>query len=338
MNQKRILVVDDKTENIDVLFNILSGEYEVLAATGGRQALDLLKEMPLPDLILLDIVMPDMDGLSVCWELKRSVKTKNIPIIFVTSRGEEIDETLGLSLGAVDYLAKPVSPPVVLSRIKTHLALYDQKKHLEDLVKERTRELRDTQLKIIHTLAKAGEFKDNETGMHVIRMSHYAQLLGIRIGLPKSETDLIFQIVPMHDIGKIGIPDRILLKPGSLTPEERKTMETHVYIGADILGDDNCEVISEARVCALSHHEKWDGTGYPKGLKGSEIPMYGRITAVADVFDALCSDRPYKKAWPVKKAVDYLIEQKDKHFDPVLVDAFTEILPEIMKIMETFKD
>ncbi|MCG8572539.1 MAG: response regulator [Spirochaetes bacterium] len=333
---KRILVVDDEVENIDVLYNILKNDYEVQAAKTGNQALKLAIDENPPDLILLDIMMPGMNGFDVCKKLKASYHTKEIPVIFVTAKGDEVDETKGFNLGAVDYITKPIRPSVVLTRIKTHLSLFNQQKHLEYLVKERTRELVDTRLKIIHRLGVAGEFKDNETGMHVIRMSKYAQILGLGLGMSNDESELLLNVVPMHDIGKIGIPDRILLKPGKLDEEEWKIMKSHTRIGAAILGDDHSEIIREAKSCALTHHEKWDGTGYPDGLKEKEIPLYGRIAAVTDVFDALTSERPYKSAWSIEKAVNYLKKEKARHFEPRLIDIFVEMLPKILEVKEQF--
>ena len=337
-NRKHILVVDDIVENIDVLFNVLKDDYEVLAAKNGRQALKLADNDNPPDLILLDVMMPELDGFEVCKILKESFSTKNIPVIFVTSKDDEVDENKGFSIGAMDYITKPVRPSVVLSRVKTQLALHDQRKHLEDLVKERTLELEATRLNIIRKLGKAGEFKDNETGLHVIRMSKYAQLIGKAMGMSSDESELLLNVVPMHDIGKIGIPDKILLKPGKLDSDEWCIMQSHTQIGADILGQDKSEILREARICAFSHHEKWDGNGYPEGLSGTDIPLYGRIAAVSDVFDALTSERPYKKAWSVDDTLKLLEYEKEKHFQPELIDSFLEVLPDVLKIKSEFSD
>lgn len=337
-HEKCILIVDDVAENIHVLFSVLESSYEVMAAKSGKQTLDIVSSGSIPDLILLDVMMPEMDGFEVCKRLKSSFATRNIPIIFVTARDDEVDENRGFALGAVDYITKPIRPSVVLTRVKTHLALNDRKRHLEELVRERTRELEETRLKIIRRLGKAGELKDNETGMHVIRVSKYSQLMGKALGMSDDEAELLLNVIPMHDIGKIGIPDKILLKPGKLEPDEWEIMKTHTRIGADIIGNDESEILREAVVCALNHHEKWDGSGYPQGLKGEEIPLYGRIAAIADVFDALTSERPYKKAWSVDEAVKLIREQRGRHFDPLLVDIFLELLPSILKIKEEFKD
>lgn len=335
---KKVLIVDDITENIDVLYNLLKESYEIYAAKSGQKALELIENGYIPDLILLDVMMPEMDGFEVCKKLKNQYSTKNIPIIYVTAKDDEYDEKMGFSLGAVDYITKPVKPSVVMARVKTHISLYNQKQHLEDLVENRTLELEETRLKLINRLAKAGEFKDNDTGLHVLRMSRYAQKLALATGMSQGEADLLMNTIPMHDIGKIGIPDNILLKPGKLTPEEWEIMKGHSQIGADILGEDNTEIIREARICALTHHEKWNGTGYPNGLKGKEIHIYGRIAAIVDVFDALTSKRPYKEAWEISAALDYMKNEKGSHFDPELLDTFMNIFPEILNIKNSLSD
>lgn len=333
-----ILIVDDMIENIDILYFILKDEYEIKVATSGKKALELVNTNSPPDLILMDVIMPRMDGFEVCRKLKSSFSTKNIPIIFVTSKEEEIDEKKGFELGAVDYISKPVQPFILLERVKTHLSLHNQKKHLVLLVKEQTEEILTTRLKIIHRLAKAGEYKDNQTGKHVIRMSKYCHLIGESIGMSKDEADLLLNVASLHDIGKIGIPDKILLKPGKLDADEWIIMKSHTQIGAEIIGEDNSDILREARICALTHHEKWDGSGYPKGLKGENIPLYGRIAALADVFDALTSDRPYKNAWSVQDALKLIRTSKNSHFDPYLTDIFIDVFSQIIEIKNQYKD
>lgn len=337
-DKKRILIVDDSKENLDVLYNLLRDTYNVNAAKDGNTALKLLSEGLHPDIILLDIMMPQISGYEICKKIKQNKKLKKIPVIFISAKSREIDEKKGFEVGAVDYITKPISPLITLERIKTHLSLADQQSHLENLVKKRTKTIYDTRKMIISTLCRAGEFKDNETGLHVLRMGKYAYLLGKKMGLPDSENDLLLNIIPMHDIGKIGIPDRILLKEGKLTKGEWEIMKSHTTIGADILGDSDFELIKAAKECAISHHEKWDGSGYPYGLKEKEIPLYGRIAAITDVFDALTSDRPYKKAWIVEDAITHLKEQRGKQFDPELLDMFLEIIPEILEIKKEFND
>lgn len=336
-DQATILVVDDTPENIDVLVGILGEDYQVRAARGGEQALKLVHKAP-PDLILLDIMMPDIDGFEVCRRLKEDFTTRHIPIIFVTAKIEMKDELAGLDLGAVDYITKPVSPPIVRARVRTHLALYDQNRELERQVRARTAELHDTRLKVIQRLGRAAEYKDNETGTHVIRMSHYSKILGLAAGMSEAEADTLMNAAPMHDIGKIGIPDHILRKRGRLDDDEWQVMRTHPDIGGEIIGDDGSELLTMARIIALTHHEKWNGGGYPRGLRGEAIPRVSRIVAIADVFDALTSPRPYKRAWSIEDAVAMLQEGAGVHFDPQLVKLFIEHLPEVLEIKERFAE
>jgi len=337
-NKQTILVVDDIPANIDILSAILKENYTVKAATNGLKALDIAGSTTPPDLILLDVMMPDMDGYEVCRRLKENPLTRRIPVLFVTARGEIEDEATGFACGAVDYLSKPVSHSIVRARVRTHLALYDQNRVLEDKVRERTAELNDTRLEIIRRLGLAAEYKDNETGMHVIRMSHYSHLIAQEYGLSDGEAELVLHAAPMHDVGKIGIPDRVLLKPGKLDDEEWNIMRTHSYIGYKIIGDHPGELLKTAAVAAYTHHEKWDGSGYPRRLKQENIPLIGRIIAVADVFDALTSVRPYKKAWPVEDAVAEIRKSSGSHFDPELVEAFNKRIPGILQIKQQFAD
>ena len=338
MTQPTVLVVDDTPDNIMVLDEILRGEYEVRAAINGEVALKIaLSETP-PDIILLDVMMPGMDGFEVCRRLKEDTQGRKIPVIFVTALGQIQDEAQGFALGAVDYIQKPVSPPLVLARVRTQLALYDQSRALEGLVRERTVELSDTRLEIIRQLGRAAEFKDNETGLHVIRMSHYAHLIAQASGMDASDAELLLHASPMHDIGKIGIPDRVLLKPGKLDDDEWAIMHRHPEMGAAILGDHPSALIKLARVIAMTHHEKWNGQGYPHGLAGEDIALVGRITAIADVFDALTSERPYKKAWTVDDAVAVIEKDAGSHFDPKLIVPFKQALPEILSYKSKYAD
>ncbi len=336
--KQTVLIVDDTPENIMLLDEVLRADYNILAATNGEKALKLANSDMPPDIILLDVMMPGMDGFEVCRRLKKNAGTAKIPVVFVTAMGQVQDEAQGFALGAVDYIHKPVSPPLVQARVHTHLALYDQKRALEDTVRQRTVELSDTRLEIIRQLGRAAEFKDNETGLHVIRMSYYSQVIGLASGMERDEADLLLNASPMHDIGKIGIPDSVLLKPGKLDDEEWKIMRRHPEMGAAILGDHPSLLIQTARVIALTHHEKWNGTGYPKGTAGEEIPMHGRITAIADVFDALTSERPYKKAWSVDDAVALIKKEAGSHFDPQVVGYFCEALPEIVNCKNKYSD
>jgi putative two-component system response regulator len=333
-----ILVVDDTPDNIDLLSSILADDYRIRVATSGEKALKIVYSDEPPDLILLDIMMPGLSGLEICRRLKANPDRRRIPIIFVTAMTSTEDEQLGLATGAVDYITKPISPPIVKARVRTHLALYDQSRELERMVRQRTVELMTTRQQIIRRLGRAAEFKDNETGNHVLRMSHYARLIAEAHGLGSEASDIIYSTSPMHDIGKIGIPDAILLKPGKLDAEEWKIMQQHPLMGAEIIGKHENELLETARIIAISHHEKWDGSGYPLGLKGEDIPLEGRIVAIADVFDALLSVRPYKPALPLEQALHYLESQSGRHFDPQLIGAFEKAMPEILRIREIYAD
>nr|WP_211245025.1 two-component system response regulator [Thalassotalea mangrovi] len=333
-----ILIVDDNPENIDVLNGILKQHYRVKAALSGALALKIVASAEKPDLILLDVMMPDMDGHEVCRLLKANPLTVDIPVIFITAKTSIEDEQMGLGLGAVDYISKPVSVPIVLARVKTHLALYNQQRELELKVRERTQEIELTRREIINRLGRAAEYKDNETGMHVIRMSRYSKILAEKIKAPDNWVELLYNAAPMHDVGKIGIPDRILLKNGKLDQDEWQEMQRHVQYGADIIGDHPSELLQMAREITLYHHEKYDGSGYPHGTIGDAIPLSARIVAIADVFDALTSERPYKSAWSLEKTFEYLQNEAGKHFDPELVPKFIACEAQIVEIMEKFSD
>ena len=333
-----VLVVDDTPENIHVLSGVLQEEYAVRVATSGEKAIAAARADPQPDLILLDVKMPVMDGYEVCRRLKNDYQTQRIPVIFVTGMGETEDEARGFELGAVDYIVKPVNPAVVRARVRTHVQLYDQKRHLLELVQQRTRELEDTRLQIIRRLGRAAEFKDDETGYHVIRMSHYCRMLAVASGIPDYRAELLFNAAPMHDVGKIGIPDSILEKAGPLTPDEWSIVKRHPVIGAGIIGRHNNELLEMARVVALTHHERWDGSGYPRALRGEGIPLVGRIVAIADAFDALTSTRPYKQAWPVEEAVALLRREAGRQFDPRLIPKFIDMLPQVKDIMGQYSE
>ncbi|MCL1065965.1 two-component system response regulator [Shewanella olleyana] len=331
MEKATVLIVDDTPENIDILVGILGGDYKVKVAIDGPKALALAQKSS-PDLILLDVMMPGMSGHEVCQKLKSEPLTCHIPVIFVTALSDTEDETQGFALGAVDYITKPVSPAVVKARVKTHLSLYDQKRLLESEVELRTKELKETRFEIIRRLGRAAEYKDNETGLHVIRMSHYARLLASAAGHSSRFCELLYNAAPMHDIGKIGTPDAILKKPGKLDADEWKEMQAHAAIGAAIIGEHDDPLLQMAKRIALSHHEKWDGSGYPDGLSGDKIPIEGRIIAIADVFDALTSARPYKKAWTVEDAIGLIEKESGKHFDPELVEKFKSVLDDVKLI------
>jgi putative two-component system response regulator len=324
-NQPLILAVDDEAGNLQLLRHMLQDDYRLAFAKDGRRALELARQER-PDLVLLDVMMPGMSGYEVCAALKAQPATAAIPVIFVTALAETDDEVEGFAAGAVDYITKPLSAPIVRARVRTHLSLV------------RMEELSASRLEIVQRLGLAAEYKDNETGMHVIRMSHFARLLGVAAGMHANEADDLLHAAPMHDVGKIGIPDRILQKPGPLDADEWRIMQGHAAIGAEIIGQHPPGMLALARSIALSHHEKWDGSGYPNGLAGEAIPLAGRIVAIADVFDALTSVRPYKPAWSVEAAFEFLDQQKGRHFDARLVDLFRQQLPAILAIRERWSE
>ncbi len=336
--QATILLVDDIAENIDILNNVLTPHYHTKVALNGEKTLKIASSANPPDLILLDVMMPGLSGYEVCQRLKENPDTREIPVIFVTAMTEVEDERRGLELGAVDYITKPISPAIVLARVRTHLALYDQNRELARQVRQRTTELFNTRQQIIQRLGRAAEFRDNETGNHIIRMSHFCRLIATAAGLGEKSVEILYNASPMHDVGKIGIPDAILLKPGKLTDEEWQVMRQHPQIGADIIGQHSDELLQTAWTIALCHHEKWDGSGYPAGLIGEQIPLVARIAALADVFDALTTERPYKKAWSIEDALRHIESQAGSHFDPALIAPFKQVLPQMLKIREEFSD
>ncbi len=345
-----ILIVDDSDANRLILqdYIITLGHTSVLAENG-LVGLEKVTEHQ-PDLILLDIMMPKMDGYQVLARLKSDSCLRHIPVIMVSANDEIESVTNCIEQGAVDYLVKPFNPLLLKARIKAALAnklLHDQEEthrktireyneKLEERVQERTRDLEETRMEVLQRLGRAAEYRDNETGQHVLRMSHYSARLAKELGMNEEECHLLLLTSPMHDIGKIGIPDGILLKPGRLTDDERKIMETHTSIGGEILGGGKSELLKMAETIALTHQEKWDGTGYPEGLKREEIPLVGQITAICDVFDAITSKRPYKEACSVEEALEYITSQSGKHFDPHLVRVFEQVVPDLREIKATF--
>ena len=363
MRDHTILIVDDEPMNINILMELLQDKYRLLAAKNGEQALARI-EANHPDLILLDIMMPGMDGFEVCKRLRAKEETKDIPIIFVTAMNDELDETHGLSLGASDYLRKPISAAIVEARVRNQLALRDatqalkrQNETLEEMVQARTKELDMTRDITIHCMASLAETRDNETGNHIRRTQHYVKELAVAMRdhadfcafLDDHMIDLLFKSAPLHDIGKVGVPDNILLKPGKLTHDEFEIMKQHAVQGRDAIvaaetairsGDEKgvTEFLVYAMEIAHGHHEKWDGTGYPQGQAGDEIPLSARLMAVADVYDALISARVYKPAFSHEKAVGIILEGRGKHFDPRVVDAFEQIQEKFREIARTFED
>jgi len=346
LKNSRILVVDDEIINLRLIEKILhsAGYQFVELVSDSREAVERCCKQK-SDLILLDINMPYLDGYDVMRNLQALNQELCAPIMVLTAQQSREFRVKALDLGARDFITKPFDQVELLARVRNLLhafkfeqSLSSRKEQLEHLVRERTQELHDTRLQIVRKLGRAAEFRDNETGNHIIRMSKIAALLGRACGFKEYDCDLLLNSSPMHDIGKIGIPDNILLKKGKLDAEEWEIMKTHTVIGGDILAGDDSDVMQMARSIALTHHEKWDGSGYPKGLVGENIPLVGRITAIADVFDALTSERPYKHAWPVPNAIEYIKENAGNHFDPALVDKFLKLMPEIQQIIEEYSD
>lgn len=340
-----ILVVDDQPVNVKLLEKVLlaEGYPNIISTTDSREAVVLFKQHQC-DIVLLDLNMPYIDGFGVMLELQK-VAEDYPPVLVLTALKDRDSRVRALENGARDFVSKPFDRVELLSRIHNMLevrmlnkAVKQQNLILEEKVLERTRELDETRLEIIRRLGRAAEYRDNETGLHIIRMSRYSQILGLADGMSEAEGDMLLNASPMHDIGKIGIPDHILLKPGKLTPEEWIIMKTHSTIGAEILSGHQSDLMQVAREIALTHHEKWDGSGYPKGRSGDEIPLVGRIVAVADVFDALTTARPYKKAWKVDDAVDHITQSRGTHFDPRLVDLFLKNLPDFLAVRAEYPE
>ena len=350
-SKPKILVVDDEDQNLRLLEAMLIPlGYEVILARDGIEALDKVRKIP-PDVILLDIMMPKMDGFEVARRLKEDEGAKIIPIVMVTALREVEDRVRALEVGTDDFLTKPVDKTELRARVNSLLKvkayndhMRNYQKELEAEVTKRTEQLRQAFEKIkiasldtIFRLSRAAEYKDEDTGAHIQRMSHYCTTVARKMGLDDETVESILYAAPMHDVGKIGVPDQILLKPGRLDPDEWEIMKQHTTIGAQILEGSDAEFIKLAEVIALTHHEKWDGSGYPRGLKGSEIPLAGRITAIADVFDALTSKRPYKEPFPLEKSFAIIKESRGSHFDREVVDAFFAVEDEILSFKEKFQ-
>ncbi|UTA48539.1 response regulator [Simiduia sp. 21SJ11W-1] len=346
VHQGRILIVDDNAVNIVIVEKILrqDGFVHIDSTTDAKA----VREMYLAnryDAILLDVHMPEMNGFEVMLELQQDQPEDYLPILVLTADHTPETRHLALSSGAKDFISKPFERVEVLFRVRNlvevrmlHKAVLDSHENLEHKVRERTRQLYEAQIKLIECLGKAAEYRDNETGMHVVRMSHASALLAKRMGLSDDECEIILHASPMHDIGKIAIPDEVLLKEGKLTSKEWRTMKTHAEVGAEILGSYDSRLMEVAAIIAKTHHERWDGKGYPAGLKGEEIPLYTRIVSVCDVFDALTSNRPYKAAWPVSRALEYLQENSGSQFDPQVVEEFVSIIDQVLAIRQQFPD
>jgi len=350
-NKYTILVADDTAEIREILSVILKPDYQVKIAATGTEALEIANDMDTPDLILLDVMMPGMDGFETCRKLKENEGTKDIPVIFLTASIEAKNEEMGLTLGAVDYVSKPFSPALLIARVRNHLELKSNRDNLERLVQNRTEELNQTQDATIEAIASLAEYRDPETGGHIRRTQTYVRTLAEYLKdhsnfsqfLNDESILMLYKSAPLHDIGKVGVPDHILLKPGKLTDEEFEEMKKHAVYGRDTLLSAEARLggssfLSIARQLTESHHEKWDGSGYPYGLKGDAIPIPGRLMALADVYDALISKRVYKEPFSHEKAIEIICKGKGKHFDPDIVDAFLACSQAFREIAIEFSD
>ena len=342
----RILIVDDEPANLKLLDRMLASDsYAQRVLIGDPREVVAAYRAQATDLILLDINMPHLDGYQVMAQLQALDDPLLPPIVILTAQHQRDYLMRALAAGAADFIGKPFDRDELLMRVRNlldvrlaHRMLHDQKSVLEEMVRLRTEELHHTRLMVVQRLGQAAEYRDEETGNHILRMSHSCARIAREVGWSDAQCDLILNASPMHDIGKIGIPDAILLKRGKLDPDEWRIMQKHASIGATLLDGDDSDLLRMAREIALTHHEKWDGSGYPNGLAGEDIALAGRIAALADVFDALTSERPYKKAWSIEDAVSLIRDNRGSHFDPNLVDVFLSILPDILLIRERFSE
>jgi putative two-component system response regulator len=348
----RIMIVDDDPKVRRALERVLQRQgFAVFQSEGGEPVFKQIEDLA-PDLLLLDLAMPGLDGFTIAKTVKGNPAVNHIPIILLTGLDGVDNHVKAFDIGVDDFMSKTADPAEILARVRYHLKikahndrLHTTRVYLEDTVALKSGQLvkaldqlKDASIEIIWRLTAASEYRDNETGAHIRRMSHYSAAIARRLKLKSKAVEAILYAAPMHDIGKIGIPDKILLKPGKLDTKEWEVMRMHPIIGANILKDSRISFIRMGATVALTHHEKWDGSGYPQGLAGPKIPLAGRIVALADVFDALTSERPYKEAFSIEQARQLIIEQRGKHFDPQVVDAFLAIPDEILKIKETYQD
>jgi putative two-component system response regulator len=349
--RSRVLIVDDAPENIRILVESLKSCYIIMFATDGESSLRLAHNDPPPDIILLDVIMPRMNGYEVCQMLKDDPATHDIPVIFITSQNDESDEALGLELGAVDYISKPFRSSLVMNRVANQLELKRHRDRLDELVRERTHEITVIKEVTIEALATLAEWRDPETGSHIKRTQNYVRSLAQALRANPEYADqfddetieLFYQSAPLHDVGKVGIPDSILLKPGFLNDEEFAIMKTHTTRGRDALAAAERKLggnsfLRLAREIAYGHHERWDGKGYPQGLAGNVTPLPARLMAVADVYDALTSKRVYKPALPHEEALDIIVQGRGTHFDPDIIDALLSVQKDFQNIGRLFKD
>ncbi len=343
----QILIVDDTPTNLKLMEGLVRKLEEAPDCTVFQDPEAGLAwcEQHTPDLLIVDYMMPKVDGIEFIQRFRRLPEFSEIPVLMVTADHERTTRYSALDAGATDFLNKPIDSREFRSRVRNMLQLqtsrkmiYDRARYLEEEVARRTEEIVARELEMIMRLSRAAEFRDPETGAHIQRMAHYSMLIADQLGLPRWEQEAILKAASMHDVGKIAIPDQILLKPGKLTSEEFEVMKKHAEYGYEMLKNSRAPLLDEAAVIALSHHEKFDGSGYPFGLAGEAIPLQGRIVAVADVFDALTTERPYKKAWPLERALDFLDEQTGRHFDPACVAAFMARLEEALAIQARYVD
>ncbi len=342
----RIAIVDDSDINLTLLSALVRrlGDCEPLLFQDSPRGLAWCSEHR-PDLVIVDYMMPDLDGIEFIARLRQIAGCEDLPILMITANDDKEVRYEALQRGATDFLNKPVDRIEFSARVRNMLALGASRKKLADKaewlaseVEKATRAVHAREQELLFRMSRAAEFRDPETGAHIQRMAHYSQLIARRLGLPVDDQELILRAAPMHDVGKIGIPDGILLKPGKLTPEEFDEMKRHTVIGYELLSGSESLVLQTAAVIAVSHHEKFDGAGYPYGVKGGSIPLFGRIVAVADVFDALTSVRPYKPAWPLERAQAYLRENTGNHLDPACVDAFFAAWDEVLDVHARYQD
>jgi putative two-component system response regulator len=345
--QRTVYVADDVPTNIELIEAVFRSDpgLTIKKALDGKELLDSIAKDGQPDLIILDLMMPNMDGFDVLKALKDSREKHYFPIIVLSALTDKQSIIEALSMGADDYITKPFFVEELKARVGNMLKLKERDEFLhtsldvmESNLLEKLQMLEHTQLEIILRLGKASEFRDDETGRHIERIADYVNLISEELGMNHDQSMMMRYAAPMHDVGKIGIPDTILLKPGRLTDEEFKIIKLHTIIGGKILTGTTLPLLELAREIAMSHHEKWDGSGYPGGLKGEDIPLSGRVVAITDVFDALTSNRVYKTAWPMEKALDFIKEQKGRHFDPDVADAFFSISDKIIKIKQSKSD
>jgi putative two-component system response regulator len=367
-SQAKVMVVDDESTNVKIVRRLLeiAGYSRFVTTTESTTAVTLLRDER-PDIVLLDLMMPEVSGLDILAEVRFDDELSFIPIVILTAATDRETKLRALELGANDFLGKPLDPSELVARVRNVLAvkeyqnrLQNYSKDLEDAVRQRTAELEASRQDVIHCLARAAEYRDDDTGYHIIRVGKYARLLGQALGMSHDEADVLEQAAQLHDVGKIGIPDAVLLKPGKLTSEEFKIMQTHcgfgqhilipvsheeeeilqrhAEVGAKILEVGTSPVLVMAEKIAMTHHERWNGTGYPLGLSGEEIPLEGRITAVADVFDALSSKRCYKEAFPLEKCFEIMQSERGTHFDPAVLDAFIQLRPQVSQIQREYAE